>query len=107
MKCPKCSGKMKKVEVSVEGASQKALSYQCTQCSYAEFEPFSSSKVVQELKQKETPLKIRQKIVKLSHNRLGFYFNQHIVRSLRLKPGKEVFVSVPDKKHIVLNIKEK
>jgi len=107
MKCPKCSGKLEKVEVSVEGASQKALSLQCPKCEYVEFDPVSSSKVIDELKRKETPLKIRQKIVKLSHNRLGLYLNQNIIRSLRLKAGEEIFVSVPDKKHIVLNLEKK
>ena len=49
----------------------------------------SSQKVVQELR--ETPLKIRQKIVKLSQDRLGIYFNNNVVRSLDLKKGEEIF----------------
>jgi hypothetical protein len=72
----------------------------------AEFDPISAAKVVQELKLKETLLTIRQKIVKLSGGRLGFSCNQHIVRSLNLKNGEEVFVSVRDKKHISINLKK-
>ena len=106
MRCPKCSENLKKVYVTVEGAAQKAVSYQCMSCEYVEFDPRSSAKVIQELKLKETPLKIRQKIVKLSGERLGFYFNQNIVRSLNLKSGEEVLVSVPDNKHIVINLKK-
>jgi len=102
MKCPKCSSELKKVEVKVQGAKSKAVSYQCPDCDYFEFEPVSSEKVVQELR--ETPLKIKQKIVKLSQDRLGIYFNSNIVRSLDLKKGKDIYASIPDKKHIVLEI---
>jgi len=103
MKCPKCSSELKKVFVSVHGATQKALSYQCTNCDYFEFEPQSSQKVLAELR--EGPLKIKQKIIKLSGERLGIYFNNNVVHSLQLKKGEEILLSVPDKKHIVLEIK--
>ena len=83
MKCPKCSSELKKVEVKVQGARSKVISYQCPDCDYFEFEPVSSEKVIQELR--ETPLKIKQKIVKLSQDRLGMYFNNNVVRSLNLK----------------------
>jgi hypothetical protein len=104
-KCPECNLKLKKVEVKVHGAQNKAISYQCPKCDYFEFEPSSSRKVIEELR--ETPLKIKQNIIKLSQDRLGIYFNQNIVRSLGLKNGEEVYLSVPDKTHIVLEIKEK
>ena len=104
MKCHKCNSNLRKVEVSVEGAEQKAISYQCVKCDYVEFEEKSAAKVVKELKSKETPLKIKQKIIKLSQDRLGMYFNKNIVESLDLKAGEEVHVSVPDKDHIILKI---
>ena len=104
MKCPKCSSSLRKVKVSIEGAEQQAISYQCTKCDYFEFEEKSAAKVVKELKTKETPLKIRQKIIKLSQGRLGMYFNKNIVESLELKAGEEVNVSIPDKYHIILKI---
>lgn len=102
MRCPNCNTTLKKVEVNVHGATSKAVSYQCSKCDYFEFEPMSSKKVVEELR--ETPLKIKQKIVKLSQDRLGIYFNSHVVRSLNLKKGEEVYISVPDKKRIVLEL---
>jgi len=102
MKCPECKSNLRKVKVGVKGAKNKVISYQCKDCDYFEFEPLSSKKVVEELR--ETPLKIKQKIVKLSQDRLGMYFNTHVVRSLNLKKGEEVFVSVPDKNHIVLEL---
>lgn len=95
---------MKEVEVKVEGAEQRVKSYQCPSCDHVDFEPETSRKVIAELKAKETPLRIRQKIVKLSAGRLGIYFNRHIIESLELKPGNQIAVSVPDKKHIVLSI---
>jgi len=101
-KCPECSSRLKKVEVSVQGAKSRAVSYQCPKCDYFEFEPKSSKRVVEELR--ETPLKIKQKIVKLSADRLGIYLNKHVVRSLGLKKGGDIYVSVPDDKHIVLEI---
>lgn len=104
MLCLKCSSNLKKVEVNIEGAKQKAMSYQCTKCDYFEFEEKSAAKVVKELKFKETPLRIRQKIIKISKDRLGMYFNKNIVESLELKAGEEVFVSIPDKEHIMLKI---
>ncbi|MBW2969464.1 hypothetical protein KY314_05130 [Candidatus Woesearchaeota archaeon] len=102
--CPKCGKKLKKIMVSVEGAKNKALSYQCTTrgCYYFDFDKKSSQKVIEELKQ--NPLKIKQKIVKLSGSRLGMYFNKHIVNSLNMKKGEEIKVSVPDKKHILIEL---
>jgi uncharacterized protein (DUF2225 family) len=102
MICPKCNSELKKTEVKVSGARAKAISYQCPKCDYFEFEPISSQKVVEELR--ETPLKIKQKIVKLSQERLGIYLNSHVVRSLNLKKGEELYVSVPDKKHILIEL---
>lgn len=50
MKCPKCEAALRKVEVSVAGAKEKAISYQCPDCDYYEFEPKSTKKVIEELK---------------------------------------------------------
>lgn len=100
MICPKCKGKLKRVEVKVAGAHGTAVSWQCSACSYFSFEKASSSKVLAEL----SPLKIKQKIVKLSQDRLGIYLNAHVVRSLGLKKGGAIYVSVPDEKHILLEI---
>ena len=66
MKCLKCNSKLKKVEVEVEDASSKAISYQCPNCEYFTFEPQSAIEVIREIKEKEAPLKIKQKIIKLS-----------------------------------------
>jgi len=104
MRCPKCNSSLRKVEVNVEGAERKALSYQCTKCDYFEFEGKSATEVVKELKLRETPLKIKQKITRLSKGRLGMYFNKNVVESLELKAGEEVQISVPDKDHIILKI---
>jgi len=102
MRCQNCSSSLKKQEVKVYGAKNRVISYQCPKCGYFEFEPDSSKKVIEELR--ETPLKIKQKIVKLSKDRLGMYFNNNVVRCLNLKKGEEIYISVPDKKHIVLEV---
>ncbi|MFH1181350.1 MAG: hypothetical protein V1702_00150 [Candidatus Woesearchaeota archaeon] len=102
MKCPDCSGKMEVVDVKVEGARKKAKSFQCDKCGYFEFDPVSSKEVVEELR--NAHLKLKQRIVKLSAGRVGIYFGKDIIRSLNLKSGEDVYVSVPDKKHIVLEL---
>jgi|GEM_PF-999101 len=106
MKCPKCKGNIREVAVTIEGARQKAVSYRCEICDYIAFEEESTTKVLQELKAKETPLKITQKIIKLSEGRLGLYLNKHIIDSLGLRAGEKITVSVPDKEHIILKIEK-
>jgi hypothetical protein len=101
MKCPNCKSELRKVLVAVNGAKNKAVSYQCPNCDYYEFEQTSSKKVVEELR---SALQIKQKIVKLSQDRLGMYINKDIARCLELKGGEEILVSLPDKKHIVIEI---
>ena len=103
MKCPKCNSITRHLMVSVEGATNKASCYQCKKCEYFEFEKNSTEKILGELR--EQPLKIKQKIVKLSDNRLGMYFNKHVINSLNLKSGEEIYIMVPDKHHILLYIK--
>lgn len=104
MKCPKCNIQMKEVKVMVQDADSPVISYQCGKCGYFDFEEKSINKAINEIKLKESPLKIKQKIIKLSHDRLGMYINRDVARSLNLKGGEEVYVSVPDKKHLVVNI---
>ena len=105
MKCQKCNGKMKEIKVKIQDADSLVTSYQCAKCGYFDFEENSINKAINEIKLKETPLAIKQKIIKLSHDRLGMYINKDIARSLNLKGGEDVYVSVPDKKHMILNIK--
>ncbi|MFH0870651.1 MAG: hypothetical protein V1866_06375 [archaeon] len=102
MKCPECGSELKKVEVKVHGAKSKATSYQCPGCGYFEFDQGSSEKILGELR--DQPLKIKQKIIKLSQDRLGMYINRDVARSLNLKGGEEIYVSVPDKKHLLVRI---
>ncbi|MGV8087161.1 MAG: hypothetical protein ACP5N1_06030 [Candidatus Woesearchaeota archaeon] len=101
MKCPNCKTELRKVFVAVNGAKNKAISYQCPKCDYYEFEKFSRKMVIEDLR---TTLKIKQTIVKLSQDRLGMYINKDIVRSLNLKGGEEILVSLPDKNHILIEI---
>jgi hypothetical protein len=102
MKCPNCNKKLKEMKVKIFGTKKKVQSYQCHNCDYYEFDSVSSKKVINELR--ENPLKIKQKIIKLSKDRLGIYLNKDIVRSLNLKSGENIYVSVPDEKHIVLEL---
>ena len=105
MKCPTCLSNLRKVKVKIYGAMQPVTSYQCTTCDYFSFDPVSSKKVLEELHQ--TPLRIKQKIVKLSQDRLGIYLNKDLVRSLNLKSGEDIDISIPDTHHIIIALKEK
>lgn len=104
MRCPKCDTKLKEVKVRIQDADSPVTSYQCGKCGYFDFEKKSISKAISEIKAKETPLMIKQKIIKLSRDRLGMYINRDVARCLDLKGGEEVYVSVPDKKHLVVNL---
>jgi hypothetical protein len=94
---------MKQVNVKIQDAKTPVISYQCSKCGNFDFENNSMNKAINEIKAKEMVLKIKQKIIKLSHDRLGMYINRDVVRALNLKGGEEVYVSVPDKKHVVLS----
>jgi len=104
MECPKCNSKMKKVKVKIQDADSPVTSYQCAECGYFDFEDKSINKAIDEIKAKEAPLTIKQKVIKLSHDRLGLYFNRDIARSLNLRAGEDVYVSVPDKNHMLIKV---
>lgn len=95
---------MKEVRVKIQDANSPVTSHQCGKCGYFDFEEKSINKAINEIKVKESTLKIKQKIIKLSHDRLGMYINRDVARSLNLKGGEEVYISVPDKKHLIVNI---
>jgi len=102
--CPKCKARMKPIKVKIQDADSLVTSFQCADCGYFDFEGKSMEKAIKEIRKKESPLKIKQKIIKLSHGRLGMYINNDVARSLNLKGGEEVYVSVPDKKHLVIDL---
>ncbi|MEK6932493.1 MAG: hypothetical protein AABW56_01720 [Nanoarchaeota archaeon] len=107
LKCPNCSNLMKEIKVKIQNADSLVTSYQCGKCGYFDFEDFSINKAINEIKLKEqSPLRIKQRVIKLSQGRIGMYFNQDVARSVNLKPGKEVYVSVPDKKHILIKLED-
>ena len=103
-KCPKCNGKLKAIEVKIQDADSPVTSYQCAKCGDFDFEEKSMTRVIEEIRAKEGPLRIKQKVIRLSQDRLGMYFNRDVARSLNLKGGEDVYVSVPDKKHIVVHL---
>jgi hypothetical protein len=102
--CPECKKKMRQIRVEVEGAETSAIGYRCDNCNNLEFDKKTGMNVVKELEEKEV-LSIQQKLVNLSHGRIGTYFNKNIIRSLNLKAGMDIHVTVPDRKHMVIEIK--
>jgi len=53
MRCKKCDSEMKRVEVGVRGANSKAVSYQCPNCEYFEFEPESSKRIIKDIRDRK------------------------------------------------------
>jgi len=104
MKCPKCNAQMKEVKVKIQEAEGPVTSYQCGECGYFDFEENSINRAINEIKLKEAPLKIKQKIIKLSHDRIGMYINRDVARSLDLKGGEEILVSIPNKNRVVVDV---
>ena len=102
--CPKCNARLKEINVKIQDADSPVASYQCGKCGYFDFDGKSMEKAISEIKAKEATLRIKQKIIKLSHDRLGMYINRDVARSLKLKGGEEVFVSVPDKNRFVVSV---
>lgn len=104
--CPQCKNTLKEITVKIQDADTPVISYQCGKCGYFEFDKKSGDKAIREIRKKETALKMKQKIVKLSKDRLGMYINKDVARSLGLKGGENIYISVPDKKHIVIEMEE-
>ncbi len=103
-KCPNCKKIMKEVKVNIQDSDSPVISYQCKACGYFDFEEKSINRAIREIRIKESPLTIKQRITVLSKGRLGMYLNRDIARSLNLKGGQEVYVSIPDKKHMVIRL---
>lgn len=109
MKCKKCGGSLKMFNVEVEGSGLHSKGFECTKCGELFFEREKGREIVEDLRQKEflkelPALSIKQKVVKLSKDRLGFYFNKDIVRCVNLKHGEEIQVRLLDKKRILIEV---
>jgi hypothetical protein len=110
MKCKKCGGGVEKFAVKVEDSDLPSRGFECKKCGELFFDEKKSKAIVAHLKKKELlgdlpALSIRQKIIKLSKNRLGFYFNKDIARCAKLKAGEPIEVRLLDKKRIMVEIK--
>ena len=95
--CPNCHVEAKAAELLIE----EAVRYRCGTCEYSKLEPVASRTATPP---STSPLQLKQKITTISQGRLGLYLNQDLVRSLGLKAGQEVFVSVPDGQHILVRL---
>jgi hypothetical protein len=109
MNCKKCGGKLKKFKVEVEDSDLGSEGFECVKCGELFFDEEKSKKIVNDLKRKEflkelPALSIKQKVIKLSKDRLGFYFNKDIIRCTNLKAGEPVEVRLLDKKHILVEV---
>ena len=110
MKCKKCGGTLKRFAVKAENSDLGSEGFECKQCGELLFDEKKSKAIDEDHKRKdlcqELPaLSIRQKVIKLSKNRLGFYFNKDIARCAKLKAGEPIEVRLLDKKRIMVEVK--
>ena len=81
--CNKCNGNLEKLEVHVEDTDKTTTGWKCKDCGEYYFDQAESKAIYEDLSQKETPaLNIKQKIVKLSKDRLGIYLNKDVIRCI-------------------------
>jgi hypothetical protein len=99
MKCPDCGKVMRKVMVKIEDADSLVATHQCA-CGNFCFEDDSIRQALKEINH----LKIRQRVVKISKNRLGMYFNRDVVRCLGLEGGEDIYVSMPAKNKVLIEM---
>lgn len=109
MKCKKCGGTLERFALEVEDSDLPSEGFECRKCGELFFDERKSKEVVEDLKRKELlnelpALSIKQKVIKLSKNRLGFYFNKDIARCAKLKAGEPIEVRLLNKKKILLEI---
>ena len=109
MNCEKCDGSLKKFKVEVEDSDLSSEGFECVKCGELFFNKEKGKEIVADLKRKEMleelpVLSIKQKIIKLSKDRIGFYFNKDIVRCAGLKAGEPVEVRLLDKKRILVEV---
>ncbi len=109
MDCKKCGGKLERFAVEVEDSDLPSEGFECKKCGELFFDEKKSKAIAEDLKKKESfkelpALSIRQKVIKLSKNRLGFYFNKDLARCAKLKAGEPIEVSLLDKKRILIEV---
>lgn len=110
MNCKKCGGKLESFRVKVEDSDLPSEGFECNKCGELFFDEKKGKAVVEELRRKELlgelpVLSIKQKIIKLSKDRIGFYFDKDIARCAELKAGEPIEVRLLDKKTILLEVR--
>lgn len=109
MKCKKCGGSLERFAIDVEDSDLGSEGSECKKCGELFFDEKKGEAVVKDLKRKELfnelpALSIRQKIIKLSKDRIGFYFSKDLARCAELKAGEPIEVSLLDKKRILIEV---
>ncbi len=108
-KCRVCGGELKELEVRVEGSDITSKGWKCKICGHYVFDEEGGRTIVDDLETSEAieklpALNIEQRIIKLSKDRLGMYLPKDVVRCTGIEKGKRVYISVLDKKKLLLTV---
>jgi hypothetical protein len=106
MKCPNCDAKMEKGEIELEESEITVEGLICPKCYELKFEEETVEESMGEyreyLKTEKPVLKLKRKISQMSGKRMGIYFPQDLIDSLKIKSGESVELYPINKNTIII-----
>lgn len=106
MDCPNCGAGMEKSEIELEESGVTVKGLVCPKCYELRFEEEIVEKAMkgyrEYLKTEKPLLKLKRKISRMSGKRIGIYFPQDLIDSLKIKSGEDVELYPIDKDTIVI-----
>ncbi len=107
MKCPNCGEMMEKSEIALEESGVAVEGLVCPKCYELKFEDETVEEAIEDyreyLKTEKPLLKLRRKISRMSGKRIGLYFPQDLVDSLKIESGEDVELYPVSKDIIVIH----
>lgn len=107
MECPNCGAEMEKGEVELEESEITVEGLICPKCYELKFEEETVAEAMEDyheyLKTEKPLLKLKRKISQMSGKRMGIYFPQDLIDSLKIQAGEDVEVYPINKDTIVIH----
>ncbi len=106
MKCPNCGAKMENGEIELEESKITVEGLICPKCYELKFEEEIVEESMEEyrgyLKTEKPVLKLKRKVSQMSGKRMGIYFPQDLIDSLKIKRGESVELYPINKNTIII-----
>jgi hypothetical protein len=107
MECPNCGAEMEKGEVELEESEITVEGLICPKCYELKFEEETVAEAMEDyreyLKTEKPLLKLKRKISQMSGKRMGIYFPQDLIDSLKIQAGEDVELYPINKDAIVIH----